>query len=204
MTISRFSRIAVGSVVFALLAVAPSAAQDHWFSITYGVSTPSGPTKDFIDQTSWRNVGVDYSNFIKRNLAVGFNASWSVFVDRVEDVTTSLSGVDINGTQVRYVNAFPLLATGRYFLKGRSSRDKFDAWVGAGAGAMISENRVDVGTFAVKETKWHLAVAPEAGFAYSLRRDMSLLGQVRYTHAFKTGDIEHRYFNFNVGLAWRN
>ena len=156
------------------------------------------------NQTSWRNVGIDYSRFIKRNLAVGLNASWTVFVERIPDVTTSLSGVDINGTQVRYVNAFPLLATGRYFLKGRSSRDKLDAWVGAGAGALISENRVDVGTFAVKETKWHLAVAPEVGFAYSLRGDMSLLGQVRYTYGFKTADIEPQFFNFNIGLAWRN
>jgi hypothetical protein len=204
MTISRIRNAVVGGLVLALLSVSPTAAQDNWLAFTYGASTPMGPTKDFAPGTSWRNIGVEYSSFIKRHVAVGFTASWSVFSARVEDVTSSFGGVDITGTQARYVNAFPLLLTGKYFLGGRSSRNKVDGWIGAGAGAMVSENRVEVGTFAVKDTKWHLAIAPEAGIVYSLHRDMALFGQVRYNYAFKTSDIEHQFMNFNVGLAWRN
>lgn len=204
MTFSRIRNMVVGSVVFALLTVTGASAQDNWFSISYGASTPTGSTSDFTSGTSWRNIGVDYSTFVKRHIAAGFSASWSVFSDRVEDVTSSFEGVDITGTQIRYVNAFPLLLTGRYFLNGRSSNSKLDGWAGAGVGTMISENRVEVGTLAVEETKWHLAIAPEVGVAYSLHRDMSLFGQVKYTYGFKTSNIEHSFLNFNVGLAWRN
>ena len=74
----------------------------------------------------------------------------------------------------------------------------------AGVGALIGENRLDVGTFGFKETNWHLAIAPEAGVSYALNRDFAIFGQGRYTYGFKTRDVSPAFFNFNVGLAWRN
>ncbi|MDX1393132.1 MAG: outer membrane beta-barrel protein [Gemmatimonadota bacterium] len=203
MSYSNFRRTLLATIVLGLLGTAPALAQNQWFSLSYGVALPSGPTQDFTDNTSWRNIGADYSWFTSRHIAVGFSAAWNVFVEREADVTTSLSGSDITGTQIRYVNAFPLLVTGRYFLKGRNSGD-FDLWLGAGAGAMISENRVDVGIFTVDESPWHLSVAPEAGVVYPVNDVMALFAQGKYTFGFKTDDIEHRYFNINLGFAWRN
>ena len=203
MTTSGMKRALLGALLLAIVGAVPAAAQNQWFSLAYGVSLPSDGTKDFTDNTSWRNLSADYSWFTTRNIAIGFNAAWSVFVERVPDETASLEGVDVTGTQVRYVNAFPLLVTGRYFLNGRNSGG-IDLWAGAGAGAMISENRVDVGIFSVTESKWHFSVVPEAGIAYPLTTDMALFGQAKYAIGLKTGDIEHKYFNFNVGFAWRN
>ena len=204
MTLSRISKVAGGALLLGVMAVAPAQAQDQWLAVSWGGATPSGDTKSFAEGTSFRNVGIEYVNFIKPNIGVGFNASWSVFSNRVADVTTSLSGVDLHGTQIRYVNAFPLLVTGRYSLSRATRRNSVGAWVGAGVGALIGENRVDLGLFTAKETNWHLAVAPEVGVSYALSRDFALFGQGRYTYGFKTNDVSPRFFNFNVGLAWRN
>lgn len=204
MTLSRFSKVAAGALLFGVLSVAPSQAQDQWLAVSWGGATPSGDTKDFAAGTSWRNVGIEYVRFIQPKLGIGFNASWSVFSNRVADVTTEFPGLTVNGTHIRYVNAFPLLVTGRYSLARATRRNSIGAWVGAGVGALIGENRLDVGTFIAKETNWHLAIAPEAGVSYALNRDFAIFGQGRYTYGFKTRDVSPAFFNFNVGLAWRN
>lgn len=208
MTLKEISKVAAGTLLLGVLAAAPSQAQEHWLGMTWGASTPSGDTKDFASGTSWRNFGVEYANFFKPNASWGIVAAWSVFADRVEDVTTSFEGLDVNGTHVRYVNAFPIMATGRYYLagggRGRARTGSPGFWVGAGAGALIAENRLDVGTITAKETNWHLAIAPEAGVSYAMSRDFQLFGQARYTYGFKTGEMAPSFFNFNVGIAWRN
>ncbi len=204
MTTHKITQIAAAALVGFVLTVAPVQAQENWMGVSWGAAFPLSDTKDFAQGTSFRNVAFDYSRFIERHIAVGFTAAWSVFSERYDGVTTSFEGIDLHGTQVRYVNAFPLLITGRYFVIGRESRDKPNFWIGGGAGTVIGANRVDFGQFSFKETNWHLAIAPEAGVSFAFRRDLAMFGQARYTHAFKTNGIQHQFWNFNVGLAWRN
>ena len=204
MTLQRIRRAAAGFVLLVAVGASPvEAQQDQWFGITYGAALSSGDTGDFIDRTSWRNFAFEWAYFTRPELAWGFTAAWTVFDQRLDDATASFEGVDIHGTQWRYVNAFPLLVTARYFVTGREFDNDFDIFIGAGAGTIYAENRVEVGTFAVTDNNWHFALAPEAGLTYPIRRDFVGYLQARYNYGFSSGGTDQQFWNFNVGLAWR-
>ena len=47
---------------------------DYWFGFAYNVSIPSGDTRNFIDQTSFRGVSMEGRKLIKDNVSFGFMA----------------------------------------------------------------------------------------------------------------------------------
>ena len=196
------------AVVACLLCGLPRSGEAQsrwWLDVTYGASLPAGDTKAFADNLSWRNIAIDVRRLLGDRFAVGVSAGWSVFtVTHDSTVTVALEGAAITGTPTTYVNAFPLLATGHYYLGKRpiGSYTGVTAFVGLGVGAYVIENRFDIRQAAFAETNWHLGVAPEVGLAYKMGTAAAILVSVRYNHAFEAGDFTHRFWNFNVGLAW--
>ena len=53
-------RLLLALVAMPLLFASEAEAQgDWWWGVTYNVSVPSGNTKDFIDNTSWRGASLE-------------------------------------------------------------------------------------------------------------------------------------------------
>ena len=200
MTTSGMKRALLGALLLAIVGAVPAAAQNQWFSLAYGVSLPSDGTKDFTDNTSWRNLSADYSWFTTRNIAIGFNAAWSVFVERVPDETASLEGVDVTGTQVRYVNAFPMLLTVHRYL---GQPGGIRPYLGAGVGTYFVEERLEIGVVALTADAWHFGLAPEAGLIVPVGWRARALLQAKYNWALKANEIEHTYWTFNIGFAFQ-
>jgi outer membrane protein len=186
-------------IPIALLLFSNGAQAQGWFwGMSYGMAVPTADTKDFTEGTSWRNFGIDILYEVGPNTAVGAYFGWNVF-DEITAEVALRDNVDVFGTQFRYVNAFPMLATIRQFFGDSGSIRPF---VGAGVGAQYNKNRVDIGQWRIEDNTWHLAAAPEVGVVLPLG-NASWFFNAKYNYAFKASDRTQSHFALNIGVAWQ-
>jgi len=210
----RTVRGIVASLALILVCSGEAKAQDWWWGIMYEMSAtsslPGNSNMDFnfIEDFSFRGIGIEARYLPERGAkySFGFNGSWNVLNEKSEfgtdRNTISLSNTDVTGTQLRYLNAVPLLANASYYFGGRGGIRPF---IGINAGTYYIERRVDIGVTAVVEDNWHFGWAPEAGVVVPLGRpEVALLLMARYNWAFSAGGTgDQKYWGFNVGIAYR-
>ena len=178
--------------------------REQWYgALTYSVSIPSGDTKTFVDEISWRGVGLDYRYLIDRKYSVGLFLGWNVFYERT-DKTTEVEKGAITGTSDRYINAFPIMANIFYYFGKRKS---IRPYVGLNAGGYIMNQRFEIGVAAWQKDQWQWGIAPEVGVVIPVERDFGIMLNGKYNYAF-TGesvfgtDINNSYWQVNAGFVW--
>jgi len=188
------------TIPLALLLSSGAQAQQWYWGMSYGVSFTISDTKDFTDDTSWRNWGVDLLAIVNPNTTVGVSFNWNVF-NEITPTVSSISGIEIAGTQFRFINSLPFLVTFREYLGTPGGARPF---IGVGVGPHLVKQRVDVGLFTISENTWHFGVAPEVGLLMPLGPTVSWFADVKYNYAASAGDPgrKHSYFAFNLGFAW--
>lgn len=204
----------IASLALVLVFADGAQAQDWWWGISYQMaahsSLPGSSDSDvnFVEDFSFRGIGIDARYVPERGAkySFGFTAGWNVLHERSEfgtdRNTISLPNADVTGTQLRYVNAVPLLANAHYYL---GERGGIRPYLGVNAGTYYIERRVDIGVSAIVDDTWHFGWAPEAGLVVPLGRpEVALLAAVRYNWAFSAGGSgDQRYWGFNIGVAYR-
>jgi len=204
----------IASLALVLVCRGEAQAQDWWWGITYQMSAssnlPGSSDSDvnFVEDFSFRGVGIDARYLPGRdaNHSFGFTVGWNVLNEKNEfgtdRNTISLPNADITGTQLRYLNAVPIMGNASYYMGDRGG---IRPYVGVNAGTYYIERRVDIGVSAVVEDNWHFGWAPEAGVVVPMGRpDVALLANVRYNWAFSAGGTgDQKYWGFNIGVAYR-
>ena len=176
------------------------AQQNFYFTFNYSPSLPMGDTKDYIDQFSWRGVSIEghWEGF--NNLSIGYYFGWNIFNQKLTgdfvDGTRTLSG-----TQLRYVNAFPLFLEGRYHL---GAQDAVRPYLGVGAGVVRTRQRTEMGIFASNTNTWQFGFAPSAGVLIPVGYSSAINVGAKYNYALKNSktDFNHSYLSINVGISW--
>ena len=187
------------AIPIALLFTNGAQAQVWHYALSYGGAAPISDTKDFTEGTSWRNWGAEVLKFVKPNTAVGLSLGWNVFNDVTTEVS-SVEGVDIQGTQLRYINSLPMLVNVRQYTGTRGGIRPF---FGLGAGTQLVKQRVDVGQWRFSENTWHFALAPEIGVELPFGSDGKGFINGKYNYGVKRSDRTQSYFGFNIGVAWQ-
>ena len=188
------------AIPFALLLSSGAQAQQWYWGVSYGMTTPASDTKDFTEGTSWRNFGVDIMAVVNPNTTVGVSFGLNVF-DEITPTVSSISGVEIAGTQFRYINSVPILVNVRRYLGTGGGPRPF---IGVGVGPHLMKQRVDVGLWTISEDTWHFGVAPEVGLAVPVGNAVALVVNAKYNYTASAGDPSrtHSYFGLNIGVAW--
>lgn len=201
-----FQLFLVGIICFALT----NRANAQWWqgAVTYQISFPTGDTKDFAGETSFRGVGLDFRKAFNENTTWGFFAGWNVFHERInESLEVQLDDVPgvVTGLQDRTLNAFPIMLNIHRYL-GQSGGIR--PYVGLNAGGFINMERFEIGILSQDESRWDWGGAPEVGLVIPVQDRFTLLISGKYNYAF-TGksvigtDINNSYFNINIGFAWQ-
>ena len=190
---------------FALLLVllltglmAGQAAAQSSFGMSWSLTLPTGNTKDVTNNLSARGVNFEYRDIQSTTWGWGINAGYNVFAADKTD-TYFEDNWAVSGLRSHYINTIPIYAAGyKYF--GKSRRDgRF--YVGLNAGTAWLEKRLTFGLYEIKESNWHLTVAPEIG--YHLPWD-SFLGHVsaRYVMVNEAGTTESQsWLEFRLGFG---
>lgn len=193
--------------VFVVLMFSNSYSQGRHFStFTYSVSIPTGDTKEFIDEISWRGLGYEYRNQFSKNATVGFSTGWNLLYEETREVTqldTDPPGA-FYGTQKKLINAFPIMISAHYYL---GQRGTMRPYIGLSAGGYIMLQYFETGVFLWENNQWQWGIAPEAGIIIPVKRDLGIMINGKYNYTFTgesvTGsDINNAYWGINVGLAW--
>jgi hypothetical protein len=188
-------------------------AQDHMTSLTYGMAYPTQDTRDLITNFSWRGFGLEGRRLIRQDghLSVGLSFNWTV-LNQKDTSTVVLTDAgennDINGaitgTQRRYINAFPFMATAHFYF---GDQDQPQFYIGTGAGVWYIIQTLEIGVYEFEEKNWHLGVAPEVGFIFPAGQS-SLILNVKYNYVLPSGDsvsgqeFDFTYLGINVGFAY--
>jgi hypothetical protein len=195
-------RILVTLAVLALLlgSRGNAFAQDWLWGVSYGFAAPTGNTKDFTNDFSWRNFGVEGRRINEaRTMSIGLSASWNVFFEKTNE-TTALPNLPghVTGTQYRYTNAWPILVNAHHYF-GQPYRVR--PFIGINVGAYIIEVRDEIGLVAAAETNVHFGGAPEIGFTVPRGRQIWFMN-ARYNVTTRAGNVpEQTYVTVSVGAT---
>ena len=181
-------------------------AQDFFGSVTYQISMPTGDTKEFANETSYRGFGLDYRKHVDKNTTVGFATGLNVFHERTNktlELKTDNPGA-MTGLQDRTINAFPIMLNiHQYF----DTQGGIRPYIGLNAGGYIMHQRFDIGIYSSEENEWQWGMAPEIGVIIPLQGYNALIITGKYNYAFTGksptgGDINHEYWIIGIGYAW--
>jgi hypothetical protein len=172
---------------------------DYYSSVSYAVGVPLGDTRDFISEPSYRGFSFEFGRFFTEEISVGFLFSWSVFHENFPRDTYELEDLTMTGNLYRYINAFPLMALGRYYF---SPDAEIRPFMGLASGAYVINKVSDFGVHRFENKNWHFGLAPEAGFIVGLGKEAYFSLGARYNHAFKSGGDTHSWFSFQTGVTF--
>ena len=189
------------SIVFIFLAVPfISMAQLSLFNLNYSMSVPLGETSDYIGNTSFRGASFEGRAFLNDNISVGGYIGWNVFDETKHNADYSGQGVDVHGTQFRFLNLLPIQVIGHYYLGG--DFEKITPYVGLGAGTTHSLQRVEIGLVAFENNNWHLSFSPEVGVYIPINYNVGFNVSARYDYAVKSNDYTYSNLTFNIGFSF--
>jgi opacity protein-like surface antigen len=190
------------NLLFACLLSSTSLLGQSFFGLSYTASLPMGETQDFIDKMSWRGIGVEYRWFVQDQFSTGLYFGWNVFHDKFSG-DFFVDDAAFSGTQMRTVNALPILLTGHYYFSG--SGGDFRPYVGVGFGTYRTRQRTTLGIFQVDNDNWQLGISPSIGATLPISYNVLANIEVRYNYAPKGGDsLVHSYLGISLGLAWED
>lgn len=179
------------------------------WSYTYDISFSTGETSDFIGATSFRGMSIAGSGFVTDKIAIGGSFGWTTFFEKtakveefdfIDDEGERVTGA-LAGTQYRYINSFPILATAKWYSKNPVF-ETFSFFAGLGAGTSIIKRRIEIGVISIDETKWHFTVAPEVGLVYGVGEGVKAFLSGQYFYSLKTNETpSHSQFTIHLGLA---
>ena len=170
------------------------------YSLTYDMSYALGKTNDHVSNASFRGATlIDGRGFVTENVSIGGSFSWHVFYETesgsFEDGSTTLTG-----TQYRYINSFPVMATTHYYF-GDGVTTTF--YAGTGIGVVSFEKRTEMGLFYSGDTKWHFGVVPQVGVLIPMSASVDFHVSLKYNQTFKAGNYDaNQYLSLSVGFAW--
>jgi hypothetical protein len=172
---------------------------DYYSTVNYAMAVPLGETGEFISNTSFRGFSFEFGRFFTQEISLGFGFAWSVFNESFPRDTYESEDITLTGNLYRYINAFPLLAIGRYHF---SPDSKFRPYLGLASGAYVINKVSDFGLHRFEHKNWHFGLAPEAGLIIGIGAEAYFNLGARYNHAFKSGGDTHSWLSVQAGVTF--
>ena len=188
---------------------AVSFAQEFISDFTWNFGFPQSQMKEYVSKTSYKGFAIEGRRFLNKNLSAGLFFGWNIFDERV-DKPIEIDGENysgtVSGTQLRYVNSFPMMANMHYYF-GKRKDIRF--YLGANAGLYYILQRLDLGVWRLESDNWHFGLAPEAGVLIPLDSQSHIIVNIKYNYAFDSGtglgkvdDNYYSYWGLNFGFAF--
>jgi len=189
---------------FGMITAASAQVYQGVAGIQYSMGATTGESKNYVSDFSFRGFGMEYSKFVNRQLSVGFMIGWNIFDELRRETSIEIPGSTISGTQIRYFNAFPILANFSYFLG--QPRSNVRPFASLGVGTYYILERLEVGLYQIEKDNWHLGLSPAIGILFPTDY-VFLQASVRYNYAFAGNEsiskdpLDISYLTFNLGIT---
>ena len=182
-----------------------TSAQESIFQIGWDVAIPTGDLKEeYIDEVSFRGVTIGGRKFLTDFFSVGGKGGWQTFYTRFDGTYEVDENTDLTGTQLRYLNVYPIQANFHYYL---GEDEGIRPYLGANFGIVFANQRTDIGIFTVGQNSTHFGVSPEVGILIPVGlAGGGVILSGKYEQAFKTNktNIHIQYFSVNLNFMFAN
>lgn len=187
---------------FLILFVGLSKGQVRYTNIHYTIGVPTGETKDFISETSFRGFGIEFGKYVKEDISASILVGWNTFYEALPKATYPIDNGEVRGQQYRYLNSMPILVNGQWHLDV-SEKIKLSSHLGMGVGTYYNKQRTDMGIYSVSSSSWQFGFAPQAGFSIPVSGATLLNLGVVYNYALKTSNIgAQQWLAVNIGFGF--
>jgi hypothetical protein len=196
-------------VLCLLWSAAAAQAQERWFSLSYGVSFPTGETTDFTPDPNFASFTAEARQLVTRQFSLGLSWSFTELSDEVDEILDfrqlgfpdfdNVAG-NLSGSQFRTINAMPLLVTAHFYPVAPPR--KLIPYVGLGAGATFNDRRLNIGLTEFEDDSWGLSIMPEVGVLWWMSEYMAFGLDGKYNFDF-ADDFDVTYWKIDLGLAWQ-
>ena len=182
------------------LALAGDVAAQSFARMMYSTGSPFGEMKDYISEASWLGFQFESGRFTRENLSFGVSLGWQVFHEKTDEPVQIADAAAAQGTQMRYINAFPLMAQIQLH---RANPRGGDLYIGINGGTYYIEKRTDVSVLSLIDDNWHLGFAPQAGIIFPLGygRGYGII-DARYNYALEADGAAYNWWTFSIGVAY--
>ena len=197
-------------LIIALFALTLTSTASDWSTIfSYNVSFGTGNVSDYISRPSWLGFSLDFKAQEKSNLIWGFSFAWNSFYEKTGDIVYFSSDTRdgaISGTQLRYLNAFPMLVGAGYVFGKYYSEIK--PFVNLYLGTTYFSRQTDIGIYRFTNYAWGFTVAPELGLKVPTSRTSNFIVSGRWYNTFGANDsffsdeTNRGYITINIGFEF--
>jgi len=182
-------------------------AQQFYWTTNWEISKGVGDTGDFIESVNFRGISFDGRYFINENVTVGGFVSWNALYDKLKNLPPIEFEDDglvghVSGTQVHYLNVFPILANMHYFF---DADGKIKPYAGIGLGGVYVEQRNDIGFRSFNSDSFGFAAQPEIGvfIPFNSYSGTGINLAVRYLYGSSAGELKSlSMLNFAIGFGF--
>lgn len=191
------------AIIVSLLAIGPACgfAQGN-FMISYPISFPMGNLHDYISNTSFRGINLEFNKQVAPNQTVGIETGWNVFYQHVSQKVYTDGSASISGVQYRYSNSVPIIAGGKYYFEGHGHMHPY---AGVGLGTLYTSHTTDFGIYRLEKDAWQFLIRPEIGIDAKIGPAESLFVGAKYYWALNGGDLDAQpYLSINIGFKFTN
>ena len=166
--------------------------------LQYSIGFPTGNMDDYIERTSFRGFSFSYQYVLSPSVNVGFEAGLNTFYER--EYGTFREGTSaLTGTQYRYSNNAPLLATFTYNIFPEQA---LTPYLGFGLGALYSRRDLDIGMYKTSADAWLFNLKPEIGLIYQVNPTLGIKVSGNYYSAFGNETFgKQSYGTLNLGIV---
>lgn len=192
----------VWAIAFAFVLSLQAWSQDWMMALNYNIAVPGKEMQSFINTPSLLGFSLDARKMVTPYLSVGGSFGQQLFFRQAGGAIGEEA--DFVGTQIRFMNAFPVMLNAHVYLGDSSS---LRPYAGINIGGFYAWQRAEMGVLVFEGRKWQWGVAPEAGVIFPVGRmdmnvaaKMNCLGQPCFSSMVNSE--KNLYFSFNVGLIF--
>ncbi len=169
-------------------------------NVNWNISKPTGNTKDFIQNTSFTGISIDYRHCYKYNIVIGARTGWNRLYENKGLTNIENGQTSVYNRLENKINAFPILLAVDYMVDS----DKFIPYAGLGIGGYFINSSVSTNTGTESTNSFHFGVSPEVGITIPfIISNFGLNLSTRYNFALKTSKTDNfTWFDFNIGLSF--
>lgn len=170
-------------------------------SVQWDMAKPIGPMSDFVKNTSFKGVNIDYRHCYKNNIILGGRTGWNHFYENKGLTNIEDGNTTTYSRLVHKVNAIPIMLVADYMVNS----DKFIPYVGIGIGAYYISSSITSNNLAAEtNSAFYFGVSPEVGVTIPfIISNFGLNLGTRYNYALGAGNSSgYSWFSFGIGLSF--
>ncbi len=195
--------ITLRNIVFALISMIwiSSQAQETSIYSSWSTAVPMGSTTDYVKTASGRGIQFDVTQQINERFTYGGNFGWQAFYEKGYQIYFNDNAM-VTAWQRNYLNAFFMMASGRYYFA--TSVNKIKAYLSIEIGATAIENYEIFGLYNNRNLSWHFALTPALGIDIPASEHWGLNVYFKFHNSFKNeSSVHYSWINTGIGLYLR-